>query len=465
MDDHSHGDVSLWQVAGHGPRLSARPLPRRLVLRGLGAAIALPWLEAHAAAAPRSRAAGAPPLRLVYVYSPNGVNLEHWRIAPGPLPEALPLSLAALAPWRADLRPFRGLAQDKARANGDGPGDHARAAAVWLTGVQPLKSEGRVSLGVSADQLAAARIGGATRERSLVLGTEEGRGAGQCDSGYACAYSNNVSWATPTTPVPKLVEPAAAFDRLFRGDDSGLAPEARRARLQSRRSVLDFVRTDAKQLERRLGAEDRQRLDRYTEGLREVERRIARQENAVVEAVPDAARPSAAPATFREHAEQLGEVLALALTADVARVATLMYGNEGSGRRYTEVGVSEGHHPLSHHGGDATKLGEIQRIDALHVEALAALVARLARTDEAGARLLDRTMLVYGSCIADGNRHDHHDLPTLVIGGSLARLGPAERCVEYPKDTPLGDLHLALLARMGVEGAALGDARGPLELG
>ncbi|MEZ6017229.1 MAG: DUF1552 domain-containing protein [Planctomycetota bacterium] len=458
--ERARADVPVSALLGAGPRLSAAPLPRRAVLRGLGVALALPWLEASAGAAPGA----APPLRLWYVYSPNGVNVDQWRLAPGPLPALLPSSLAPLEPWRAELLHLRGLTQAKARANGDGPGDHARAAAVWLTGVQPLKSDGRVRLGVSADQVVAEHIGGATRERSIVLGTEEGRVSGECDSGYACAYSNNISWASEVTPMSKLVDPLRAFDRLFRGEDDGLAPEERRARHAARRSVLDFVRTDTRVLARRLGAEDRQRLIRYEDGVRELERRLQRAETAVVEAVPDAARPQAAPTTFSEHAALLGDVMVLAFQADVTRVGTLMLGNEGSGRRYTEVDVSEAHHPLSHHGGAPEKLAQIQRIDALHVSAVAHCVAGLAAIEEHGARLLDRTLLVHGACIADGNRHDHHDLPTQLLGGRLAGLGPRGVSVGFENGTPLNDLHLALIERMGVPSAALGDGRGPLAL-
>lgn len=456
-------DTDVQAMTGLGPRVTSRALPRRTVLRGLGVAVALPWLEALA---PVARGASAPaPLRLCYVYSPNGVNVAQWRAEPGPLPADLPPSLAPLAPWRADVRQLRGLTHAKARANGDGPGDHARAAAVWLTGVQPFKSEGRVRLGPSADQLVAERLGVLTRERSLVLGTETGRVSGDCDSGYSCAYSNHISWASETTPVPKLVDPARAFDRLFRGGEEDLDPETRRARAATRRSVLDFVRADARVLGRRLGAEDRRRLEQYEDGLRELERRLARAAEAVVESVPDDARPASAPATFKEHATLLGEVMALAFQADVARVGTLMFANEGSGRRYTEVGVSEGHHPLTHHGGDPAKLEHIHRIDHLHIEALAHLVERLATLDEGGVRLLDRTLLVHGSCIADGNRHDHHDLPTLLIGGHAAGLGPGDRCIEFPAGTPMNDLHLALLERLGVRDMTLGDGRGALALG
>ena len=271
-------DIPVGELAGSGPRLTSRSLPRRTVLRGAGVALALPWLEAMASAAP---AAARPPKRLVYVYVPNGVKLDQWRtglptekrgrwtvpLAGEHALKELPPLMRPLAAHRDRLTMLRGLAQVRSRANGDGPGDHARASAVWLTGIQPLKSEGRVALGVSADQLVAREVGGATRVRSLVLGTERGRASGQCDSGYACAYSNNVSWESATTPAAKEVDPRRAFDRLFRGGDGARSAEERRARLERRRSLLDHVSRDAKALSKRLSAADRARIDEYETGL------------------------------------------------------------------------------------------------------------------------------------------------------------------------------------------------------
>ncbi len=474
MTDTSR-DVPIGELAGSGPRLTARPLPRRTVLRGAGVALALPWLEAMASAAPGAAKA---PKRLVYVYVPNGVKLDQWRTA---LPteqrgrwtvplagehalEELPPLMRPLAAHRDRLTMLRGLAQVRSRANGDGPGDHARASAVWLTGIQPLKSEGRVALGVSADQLVAQEVGGATRIRSLVLGTERGRASGQCDSGYACAYSNNVSWESATTPAAKEVDPRRAFDRLFRGGDGSRSAEERRARLERRRSLLDHVSRDAKALSKRLSAEDRARIDEYETGLRELERQLSFDGAAHEDSAPDAARPDGAPRTFREQSRLLGEVLALALRADVTRVATLMYGNEGSGRRYTEVDVSGAHHALSHHGNDPEKLESIRRINQLHAECFASLVNRLAELEDArGGSVLDSTMLLYGSGIAEGNRHDHHDLPLALIAGRRTKIRGG-RVLSFAHETPLNDLHLELMGRMGVKGVDLGDGRGPLPL-
>ena len=466
-------EIGIEEFCGNGPRLTSTPLPRRAVLRGAGVALALPWLEAMTSAA--TPGGPTPPRRLLYVYSPNGINMTEWRqaiplavdgaAAPpqrGAWPiDALPSLLEPLAPWSSSLQILRGLTQDKARAHGDGGGDHARAAGAYLTGVQPLKTEGRVRLGISADQIAAREIGGATRIRALTLGLEYGRQSGQCDSGYACAYQGHISWESETTPASKEVVPQRAFDRLFRGGDAGRSVEARRALTAERRSVLDFVRGETARLGKRLGAGDRARIDEYTTGLRELERRLAFPHAAHVDAVGDEHRPSGTPVTFREHAAALGDVIAFALMTDVTRVVTLMLGNEGSQRRYTEVGVKDGHHSISHHGGDEAKLASILAINRLHIEALAHLLRRLAGASEANGSVLDSSMVLYGSGIADGNRHDHHDLPLVLVGGAATGLRGG-RTVAYDRNTPMNDLHLALLDRLGVYGASLGDGRGPL---
>ena len=470
-------EESIEQLAGLGPRLGRVALPRRSVLRGAGVMVALPWLEAMASAADLDD--GGPPRRLLYVYVPNGVKVDDWRQQlPDGAPDAgeldrrpltgewpiasLPPLLEPLTPWKESLQILRGLTQDKARANGDGPGDHARAAAAFLTGVQPLKTEGRVRLGVSADQLAAQHVGAATRIRSLALGLERGRQSGQCDSGYACAYSGHVSWESVTTPAAKEIVPQRAFDRLFRGGDAGRSAEARRRRAAERRSVLDFVRDESKRLEKRLGHGDRARVEEYETGLRELERQLAFPGAAHVDAVGDDARPTGVPATFREHASLLADIVALALQTDTTRIVTLMLANEGSQRRYTEVGVREAHHTLSHHGGDAAKLGHIAAINRLHVEALSYLLQRLGAAEEAGGSVLDASMVVYGSGIAEGNRHDHHDLPLALVAGARTGL-VGGRTIAYEKNTPMNDLHLALLERLDVRGVSLGDGHRPLQ--
>tara|TARA_R110002126_G_scaffold120107_2_gene261169 strand:- start:2729 stop:4117 length:1389 start_codon:yes stop_codon:yes gene_type:complete len=457
-----------------------KPLSRRTLLRSAGAIVSLPYLEAMLPKGAWS--APAAPVRLVWVYVPNGVNVGEWRyggemenprrakaseIQDDVLVEreldVLPPSLRSLAPFRSRLSIHQNLTAHHARANGDGPGDHARAAAAWLTGVQPLKDDGQVQLGISADQLAAQRIGDATLFRSLVLGTESPRLSGQCDSGYACAYQSHLSWEGPTTPASKETRPSRAFDRLFRGDGQGLPSEVAEDRRARRRSVLDLVRDDAKRLSAQLAADDRHRLDEYLAGLREVERRIDRAETLAALGVPDEDRPPEAPADLGEHARALLDVARLALTTDATRIVTVMLGNEGSNRAYREVSVNGGHHEISHHGKDAPKMAGIAKIDGYLAAQFGHLLQGLASTPDGETDLLANSLVVYGSGIEDGNRHWHHDLPTLVAGeGGGARPG---RVVEHPRETPIADLHLAMLERAGVQLASdesLGDGRAPL---
>ena len=436
------------------------PPTRRTILRGFGTALALPWLEALQ---PRRASGASAPTRLAWIYVPNGVHMPDWLPAQeGPL-ATLPWILEPLAPLAGELSVHSGLTHAKGRANGDGPGDHARAAATWLTGVQPLKSEGRVELGISADQIASRTLGQATRFPSLVLGCEPGRTAGQCDSGYSCAYSGHVSWEGPRTPAGKATEPRAVFDRLFRGGEDAESRAARTARLAARRSVLDFVSEDARALRARLSSADRHELEEYFDGLRELERRLDGAFPERVEGVPDAARPAGEPADYEQHARLLLDVLVLAFRSDVSRVATVMLADEGSNRSYPSLGVREGHHALSHHENDAAKQADIRRINRFHVELLARFLRALADLGEGERSVLDASLVVYGSGLADGNRHDHHDLPVLLAGrgnGAL-RQGVHRR---HPPETPMMNLHLALLERAGVPPAPLGDGTGPLEL-
>lgn len=433
-------------------------LSRRTVLRGLGTALALPYLESlHAAPS-------EPPARVVWMYVPNGVHMQDWTPTLEGAEYELPWILQPLAPFQRRLSILSGLAHDKARANGDGPGDHARAAAVFLTGVQPLKTDGQVRLGPSADQLAAQAIGERTRFRSVQLGLERGRDSGQCDSGYSCAYSSNISWQSATVPAAKEVNPRSVFDRLFRGGGDELASEASAERRARRKSVLDFVRADAERLRARLGNDDRRKLDEYEHGLRELERRVELAEHAHVEAVPDSARPGGTPREYAEHARLLLELLALALATDSTRIATFMFANEGTDRPYEALGIKEGHHTLSHHGGDVEKHEKIRRINRFHVELLTGFLARLASSTEGGTDLLSCTSVVYGSCIGDGNRHNHDDLPILVAGGSNPRL-PLGVHLRVPHETPVNNLHLALLEHLGVRPESFGDGTGVLSIG
>jgi hypothetical protein len=434
-----------------------RPISRRTVLRGIGAGLALPWLEFPKL--PR-----AAPLRMLFVYTPNGVNLAEWTPrAEGAAFELTP-TLASLAPVRSEILVVSGLTLDGARPHGDGGGDHARASAAFLTGAHAAKTDGAgLRAGISVDQAAAAAIGNRTRFRSLEVGCEGGQQAGSCDSGYACAYQSNLSWRTPETPAAKEVDPRLVFERLFgEADDAGFG-ETKAERARRRKSLLDFAREDAASLRAVLGADDRRKLDEYLHGIREIERRLERAESDVAApAAAGLALPAAIPGDYRAHADLLTDLIAAAFQADLTRVATFSLGDEGSNRSYRSIGIPEGHHELSHHGSDTAKLAKIAAIDRLHVEVFARLLQKLAAMREGEASVLDASMVVFGSGIGDGNRHNHDDLPLVLAGRGGGSIAPG-RHVRVPRDTPLCNLYLALLDRMGVELPTFGDATGRLQ--
>jgi hypothetical protein len=440
-------------------------LDRRTLLRGAGALVALPFLEAMTA--PRGLALtmrADAPRRMVFVYVPNGVHMPAWRPTTTGADYVLPATLEPLAPFRDSLLVLSGLVHDKARANGDGPGDHARASAAFLTGCQPFKTDGTaIRAGVSVDQVAAARVGTATRLRSLEIGIEGGAQSGQCDSGYACAYSSNLSWSTPHTPNPKETDPRLVFDRLFRDGDENETPEARALRLKRRASILDWVRDDARALQGRLGSADRRKLDEYLTAVRELERRIEASASGVGSGVPDSARPPAAPADYAEHIRLQSDLLVLALRTDTTRIATFSYANEGSNRSYAFLGVPEGHHDISHHGNDQGKLAKIQLVNHFHVKQLAYLLTKLRESQEGEGDLLANSMIVYGSGISDGNRHNHDDLPLLLAGRGGGRVASG-RHVQVAKDTPVANLFVTMLEKMDVSVARHGDSTGKLDL-
>jgi hypothetical protein len=434
------------------------PLHRRTLLRGAGAALAVPFLEAMLPA----RTTWAPqPRRIAWVYVPNGVHMADWTPAAVGALDALPATLAALEPHKARLLVISGLVHDKARPNGDGPGDHARAAATFLTACQAFKTDGPIRAGISADQIAAREVGALTRLRSLELGCEPGRLGGQCDSGYSCAYSNSISWSAPSTPVGKDVDPRSVFDRLFRDGESDLSPQERDARRAKRRSVLDLVRDDARRLGKALAAQDARKLDEYLSGVRELERRIEFAERQAQSGAAAMERPKSIPDKFDEHARLMADLLALAFESDTTRIATLMLANEGSNRSYPDHGVAEGHHELSHHGKDPQKQEKVAAINRAHVGAFAHLLGRLSKS-ESGAPLLDSCRIAYGSAISDGDRHNHDELP-LLLAGDGARFAPG-RHVKLDKPAPCANLWLSMLAEIGVETAHLGDSTGRLEL-
>jgi hypothetical protein len=426
------------------------------VLRGLGAAVGLPWLESLLPRAAAATPAG-PPVRLGFVYVPNGVNMARWRPAEvGPLGD-LPPALEPLEGVKDKVLVLSGLAADKARSHGDGPGDHARAMAAFLTGAHPRKTDGaNILAGVSADQIAAERLAEFTRLPSLEIGCEAGGLTGVCDSGYACVYSSTLSWKSPTQPLPKETDPRLVFERLFGGDDG-----RRAERRETRRSVLDFIRDDARRLAGRVGAADRRKLDEYFTALREVEERMERMERLPPPALPASLAPPAVPPELEPRIRLLCDLLVLAFQTDTTRVCTFSLANEGSNMRYANLGINDGHHELSHHGGDPEKLAKIATINAFHAAQFGYLLGRLQAVREGEGTLLDQCVIAYGSGNSDGNRHNHDDLPLLLAGrgGGTIRTG---RHVQFADETPVTNLWLSMLARAGVDVEAIGDSTGPL---
>ena len=438
-----------------------RPIDRRTVLKGLGATLALPWLDAMGTATSWAAPAtgGTPaPNRLAFLYVPNGKNMADWTPqAEGALGE-LPHILKPLESLKSDFSILTGLTADKARANGDGGGDHARALAAFLTGCQARKTDGvDIRAGVSVDQVAAARVGDKTRLPSLEIGGESGAMAGNCDSGYSCLYSSTMSWRSATQPLPKEVNPKLVFERLF-----GSGGDAERAKRDAKRkSVLDFVREDTADLKGKLGANDRRKLDEYFSSVRDVELRIQQAEKLPPIKTPDYKAPAGLPASFEEHLHILCDLVVLAFQADVTRVTTFVFTNEGSNKPYPFIGVSDGHHDLSHHGNDAKKKEKIRDINTFHVKQLAYLLTKLKSVKEGDGTLLDHCMIAYGSANSDGNAHNHDDLPILLAGHGCGTIKQG-RHIKYAKETPLNNLWLAMLDRMDVKLAGLGDSTGAL---
>ncbi len=437
------------------------PISRRTLLRGLGAALALPYLDimgpltAHATEdKPRTI-----PNRLAVLYVPNGKNMPDWTPAAEGADFELPHILQPLADVKDKLLVLTGLTADKARPNGDGPGDHARALSAFLTGVQPRKTDGTdIRAGISVDQVAAGRVGDQTRLPSLEIGCERGGMAGNCDSGYSCVYSSCISWRSATTPLPKEVDPKIVFERLF-----GSGPDSQRAKRDAdRQSILDFVKEDADSLKTRLGATDQRKLDEYFSAVRDIEERIERAKKMPEVKQPDIAKPKRTPADFQEHIRLLCDLLVLAFQADITRVSTFVFANEGSNRPYPFINVSEGHHDLSHHGNDPKKRTKIRDINTFHVTQLAYLLGKLKAIPEGDGTLLDHCMIAYGSGNSDGNAHNHDDLPVLLAGGGCGTLKTG-RHLRYPKDTPLNNLWLGTLERMKASVPTLGDSTGVLK--
>jgi len=441
--------------------VTRKSLPRRTFLRGLGTTLALPFLDAMVPAFGATTNAAKHAVRLAFVYVPNGIIMKYWTpAAEGSNYEFMP-AMKSLEPFRDKLLVMSGLAQVQGRALGDGAGDHARAGATWLTGVHPKKTEVDIHAGISADQIAAREFGKTTQLGSLEIGLESPAFAGNCDSGYSCAYTNTISWRTPTTPLPVEVSPRVVFERLF-GDGESTDPKARLASLKQQRSILDYVSSDVARLESSLGAGDRNKLDEYVESIRDIERRIqkAEEQNATVK-MPLMERPTAIPEEFEDHARLMIDLQAIAFQADMTRVVSFMMAREGSNRSYRSIGVSDGHHSVTHHMNDPEKIEKVHKINTHHVDTFAYMLKKLQSTPDGDGSLLDHSLILYGSSISDGNAHTHHDLPIVLAGGGAGQL-KSGRHIKYPKDTPLNNLLLSMLHDAGVPADKWGDTTGEL---
>jgi hypothetical protein len=441
--------------------ISKMHLPRRTVLRGLGATLALPLLDSMVPALTAlSRTAAAPVRRLGVFFVPNGMSMPYWSPkAEGPLTE-LPPTLKPLTAFKDRLLMLGGL-DDEAANLVAGGGDHARSAGTFLTCIPyKLTAGADVFAAVSMDQLAAQELGKVTEIASLELGIESNAMLGSCDGGASCAYTNTIAWRTPTTPLPPENDPRAVFERLF-GTSGTTDAAARRARMRQDRSVLDAVGDSLGNLERVIGRGDRLKLDEYLTAVRDAERRITMAEQHSRE-LPLVDQPLGIPTDYAEHARLMLDLLALAYQTDLTRISTFMLAREVSSRAYPEIGVSDSHHPLSHHQDKPDNLERLHNVNTYHMQQFAHFVERLAATRDGDGTLLDTTLLLYGTAISDSNTHFHDDLPIALIGGKATGI----RCGRYvrnPKGTPLANLHLTLLDKLGVRVDKFGDATGRLQ--
>ena len=439
-------------------------LPRRTFLKGMGTVIALPMLDAMVPALPAGgEVKAAAPVRLAFVYVPNGIVMNDWTPVKTGKDFEFTRILKPLEAYREDLLVISGLDDHNGNALGDGPGDHARAGAAILTGVHCKKTAGAdIQNGISADQVAATAIGSKTRFASLELGCEDSRTVGNCDSGYSCAYTNSISWRGTTTPMPPEINPRLVFERLFGTSDFSLDAATRARRAEYRRSILDLVREDTQKLSTTLGQADRRKIDEYLTAVREIEKRIQNVETGKPEARPNIDKPAGIPITFQEYAQLMADLQVVAFQADLTRVSSLMLGREGSMRVYPEIEVPDPHHPLTHHRNNPEWIERVTKINCLHTEALAYLLGKLKSVKEGAGTLLDHSMIVYMSGLSDGNRHIHEDLPVLVAGRGDGSIKPG-RHVVCKKGTPMTNLYLTLLAPMGVRPESIGDSNGKLD--
>lgn len=443
----------------HATFITKMSLDRRNFLRGAGAALALPLLDAMTPAFAATRKAAIP--RLVFMYIPNGVNVALWTPIGAGKDFAFSPTLSALEPFRDRVNVLSGLALHSADRMNDGAGEHSRATGAFLSGCHAKRTQGSdLHLGITADQIAANSLGKDNLLPSLELSLDDRYVAPLCDEGYTCAYSNTLSWSSATTPLPTERNPRLVFERLFgEGGDA----KQRAVRIREDRSILDAVTGAMKQLQGNLGATDRRRIDQYFDAIRQVEVRLQRIEaqNSESPAVGEGmARPLGVPENFEDHIRLMFDLQVLAFEADITRVSTLMVAREVSGRSYPQIGVPDGHHSVSHHDNNPEKLAKIAKIDAYHVKQLGYFLGRLRDTRDGEASLLDNSMVLYGAGISNGNVHNHDELPILLAGGGAGQL-KGGRHIEY-RDTPMANLLRSMLDKAGVHIDGLGDSTGLL---
>ena len=444
--------------------ISQKHLPRRTVLRGLGASLALPLLDGMVPAYAALRNTAANPVRRLGVcYVPNGMEMRAWTPAGDGRGFDFSQILRPLEPFRSQVNVLTGLADKVAVPRpGEGIGDHARASATFLTGVHVKKTEGAdIRAGISMDQIAARQLGAETQLASLELGVDSVETLGACDAGYSCAYTNTIAWRTATTPLPMENDPRAVFERLFGSTDS-TDVAARLARIRQDRSVLDYVGDRVAGLQQTLGPGDRTKLDQYFDAVRDVERRIQMAEEQSDREIPLFEQPAGIPDTFEAHSRLMFDLLALAYQTDLTRVGTFMLSREVSGRAYPEIGVPDSHHGCSHHQNDPAKLEKLAKINTFHMQQFAYFLDKLQSTPDGDGTLLDHSMLIYGSGISDGNIHFHMDLPVVMVGGGGGTL-KGGRHLRYANDTPLTNLYVSVLGKLGVPVEQFGDSTGKLE--
>lgn len=443
--------------------VTRRHLSRRTMLRGIGAAVGLPLLDSMvpAFAAPANPATGAK--RFIVTYMPVGTTMKVWPAEGVGRDYKLSRIQKPFEPLREHFSILSGLDHHQANALGDGGGDHARAGATFLTGTHAKKTSGAdIRAGISADQIVAQKTGAETRFASLELGCEDSRIVGACDSGYSCAYQNSIAWRTPTSPLPPETNPREVFERLFGTEDLSLPADVRARRTRARKSILDLVRQDTQSLATTLGPADRRKIDEYLFAVREIEKRIESAETESRKFTPAIGKPSGVPVAYDEYAKLMFDLQVMALQADLTRVITFMLGREASLRAYPEIGVTEPHHPLTHHRGEPDSIEKVIKINVYHSELVAGFLQKLKDTSDGEHNLLYNSLVVYSSGIADGNRHTHENLPCIFAGhgGGAFKQG---RHIVYKSGTPMTNLFLTLLDSMGIRPESIGDSTGKLE--